>query len=247
MLTRRAVMIGMAFSMSARPSLAKRREVITFLQIPPLRVVSPSIIRADGGVTYSEPTRRQVARTREILESMPRGPRPVDIAQAFVDRYYRQDPSAITQLPPPGPRNPLISEFLKITGAAANDIVPWCAAFANFCIVRSGLAGSASASSQSFLSPPFQQRTVPREGDLAVFTCFDLAGRSIGLGHVAFFKEPVDENHIRIVGGNQSADGHSSIICESTATTTSNRVKRRTPAGAAIEATMRLSAYVRID
>lgn len=250
MLTRRAIVMAagsLPFVLGVRPSVAGRRgrEVITLLQFPPPASISHPQGRASAGL--GEPSTRQVAHAKEILRSMPRGPRPLDIAQAFVDRFYRQDPAAISQPPPPGARNPLISAFLEGTGiGAAEDVVPWCAAFANFCIVRSGLSGSGSASSQSFLDPPFQPQTKPEEGDLAVFTCYGAAGQNLRLGHVAFFKETVDADHIRVVGGNQSAGGHSSIICESTAQTTNHLVRRRTSGGRSIEAMMRLSAYVSV-
>src|SRR5260370_10507064 len=88
-------------------------------------------------------------------------------------------------------------------------------------------SGTRSASSQSFLSKQFKQTTTPKNGDLIVFTCYDIAtNKSLGLGHVTFFKEALPGNKIRVVGGNQSADGHSSVISETTFLTTDTQAHR---------------------
>jgi hypothetical protein len=124
-------------------------------------------------------------------------------------------------------------------------MIAWCAAFANFCIERHGGKGSRSASSQSFLSQVFKRTKDPKRGDLVVFTCYEPGTEeSIGLGHVTFFKEKVGDNQIRVVGGNQSKDGHSSIISERVMTTTERTVKRHLANGAYVDTAMRLNTYI---
>jgi uncharacterized protein (TIGR02594 family) len=189
----------------------------------------------------------EIKQARDILDLTPTGPHPIDIAQSFIDRYFERKPAVISQQPPPAPLNPLIAEFFEVTALyPLNDPIPWCAAFINFCIRRNGGAGSSSAWSQSFLPPAFDAVESPREGDLAVFTCFSPStGKNIGLGHVAFFRRFEDERHIVVVGGNQATQGHSSIISEKILPVSDQPVKRRLSTGNVVSTKMRLNKFVR--
>ncbi|MEZ2128841.1 MULTISPECIES: CHAP domain-containing protein [unclassified Sinorhizobium] len=246
MLTRRAlVALIAAFPvLKSEVVLARKtgREVILQLQYPPPKPASrkPSAKRL-------KPIKAEIKHAREAIDLTPVGPRPIDIAQSFVDRYFDARPAIISQLPPPAPLNPLIAEFLKESLLyPQDDPIPWCAAFVNFCIRRNGGAGSASAWSQSFLPPAFVAVDPPKEGDLAVFTCFSAStGKNIGLGHVAFFKRFDDKHNMVVVGGNQAIDGHSSIISEKTMTMGDQPVRRRLDTGAVVSAMMRLNVFVR--
>ena len=221
----------------------RHREIVYALEYPPVRDRSGHNDRAS-----SAPTSSQIERANAIVKTMPRGPRPIDIAQSFVDRFYYSEPEIISQLPPPAALNPLISRFFETTSTReGGDVVAWCAAFANFCIYRSGMAGSRSASSQSFLQDTFPKTQAPVEGDLAVFTCFDRAGHNLRIGHVAFFRQRIDDSHIRLVGGNQSTDGHSSIICETVTTTADRLVRRHLLNGEYCPVAMRLNTYVSLN
>jgi hypothetical protein len=222
----------------------RHREVIYELEYPPV-AASPELRRPRNSL----PTAAQIKRANEIIANTPSDLRPMDIAQTFVDRFYAKEPALISQLPAPAGRNPLIGKFFLDTSTPHDsDVVAWCAAFANFCIHRSGQVGSRSASSQSFLGDAFRKTGRPERGDLAVFTCFSPAtGRSLNLGHVAFFKEHIDETHIKVVGGNQSTDEHSSIISETTMQTTDRTVKRHLANGDYRALTMRLNAYVSLS
>jgi hypothetical protein len=138
----------------------------------------------------------------------------------------------------------LIAEFLKLT--SPRDPIPWCAAFFNFCICRNGGSGSSSASSQSFLLPAFAAVDRPQEGDVVIFTCFsEPKGQNVGLGHVAFFRRFLDEQHIVVVGGNQVTEGYSSIISEKTTLLGDQPVRRRLSTGAIVSMRMRLNTFVR--
>lgn len=246
MITRRAlVALIAAFPvLKSEVVLARKtgREVILQLQYPPPKPASRTPSARRG-----KPIVAQIKHAREVIDLTPVGPRPIDIAQSFVDRYFDARPAVISQPPPPAPMNPLIAEFLKeISLYPELDPIPWCAAFVNFCIRRNGGNGSSSAWSQSFLPPAFTAVDPPEEGDLAVFTCFNAStGKNIGLGHVAFFKRFDDKRNMIVVGGNQTTGGHSSIISEKTMTMRDQPVRRRLDSGAIVSATMRLNVFVR--
>nr|WP_199043501.1 CHAP domain-containing protein [Dyella sp. ASV24] len=212
------------------------------VQVTPHGVSSHSGNHVEG---TSPPPSDVVSQTADIIKATPVGPHPIDVAQSFVIRFYADQPALISQWPDPKPWNPLIVDFFSATDDhAVNDMVPWCAAFVNWCLVRTGGKGSGSPSSQSFLGASFTPTSVPRVGDLVVFTCYDLQGKDLGIGHVAFLRALPRGDTIPVVGGNQSLDGHSSIICERdypVACRTSRLVD-----GQRIPCIMRLRAYVRI-
>lgn len=197
---------------------------------------------------YEPATEAQKKKARDIADSTPKGPRPIDIAQSFVQRFSVKDPDAISQWPAPASWNPLIVEFFSVTSIRAkNDMIAWCAAFANWCIERSGHNGSRSASSQSFLSRFFQPTNDPTAGDLAIFTCYDKeTGKSLGIGHVGFFKERRTNDTITVVGGNQSGDGHFSIISEKQLSTKDVSARRHV-SNKYVPCTMRLNTFIKIE
>lgn len=197
---------------------------------------------------YAKATKEQREKALTIINGTPFGPQPVDAAASLVNRYFVNDPDAISQWPVPKPWNPLIVAFFSATSTPANnDMTPWCAAFVNWCLERCNRIGSRSASSQSFLSKDFTKVSDPKSGDLAVFTCYDLTtNKSLDIGHVCFFKEKLAENRIKVVGGNQSQDGHYSIISESEFTTTDHRTKRRIN-NTYVPCVRRLNTFIRID
>lgn len=169
---------------------------------------------------YLKPTQEQRERIRKIISETPKGPTPLAIAQSFVERFATSEPDLISQWPAPETWNPLIVEFFGSTASPANnDMVPWCAAFANWCIDRNGKVGTRSAASQSFLEKKnaryFSRVQQPEPGNLAIWTCYDLdSGKSLGLGHVAFVSGKPDAKSVPTVSGNTSDDRHSSRIVE---------------------------------
>jgi uncharacterized protein (TIGR02594 family) len=246
---RRPLLLGLAASglVADHAATAQRARIPpgeTYdLTFPPLQALNPEV-----PFGTLQPSAAQIRRAQEIIDASPRGPRPVDVAQSFVDRFARSDPEAISQWPAPKPWNPLVVAFFRATAIVANsDMIPWCAAFVNFCIERAGGSGSGSASSQSFLLSRFAHTREPRDGDLAIFTCFDTtSGESIGLGHVTFYRGARDGDRIAVVGGNQTANGHSSIISAADMHTGDRAIRRRVPIGALAPAVMRLNAYIRL-
>ncbi len=89
------------------------------------------------------------------------------------------------------------------------------------------------------------ETSTPKAGDIVVFTCYDGSGKSLGIGHVTFFKAFAQNNRILVVGGNQSSDGYSSIISEKTFSTQPVKVRRHVNGKYEITE-MRLSRYLRV-
>jgi uncharacterized protein (TIGR02594 family) len=246
MLTRRAMTTGLVVAPAIlRPKRAAAEEVVvsrlTQLTYPPF-----DAINAPALFGYKPATAAEKQAAKDVENATPKGPRPIDIAQSFIDRFAKT-PDVISQWPVPQSWNPLIVDFFSATATPANnDMIAWCAAFANWCLERNLKTGTRSASSQSFLSKQFKQTKTPSNGDLVVFTCYDLANnKSLGLGHVAFFKEALSENMIRVIGGNQSADGHSSVISETTFLTTDTQAHRHI-GNKYVPCIFRLNAFVRV-
>jgi uncharacterized protein (TIGR02594 family) len=106
--------------------------------------------------------------------------------------------------------NPLIVRlFLATRTVPSGDTTPWCAAFVNWCVQRSGATGTASASSQSFLGwgkEIWSKSTggalsVANPGDVTVFR----KRSDPAHGHVGFFNgmNASMGNHVDVLGGNQ--------------------------------------------
>jgi len=152
-------------------------------------------------------SREEIAKADNIIANTPTGPRPIDIAQSFVTRFYATDPHAISEWPKAESWNPLIARFFEATTLhTKQDTVAWCAAFLNWCLERAKKPSTRSSSSQSFATTSlFKVTDNPVEGDIAVFTCYEKGtSSSYGIGHVTFVKNAVDGTHFLALGGNQS-------------------------------------------
>ena len=220
MLSRRALAVGApiaALVLGTRLSFAQEAELVIGTDVGFDQLPLPPLVSLDDPQVYGykKPTADQLAKAQKIMDETPKGPHPYDVAKSFIDRFAQLDPNAIAQWPAPASWNPLVKGFFDATSLRAqNDMINWCAAFVNWCIERNNIKGTDSASSQSFVtSGRYGSTDTPSRGDLVVFTCYDKqSGKSLGLGHVAFFEQDLGESKIRVIGGNQSADGHSSII-----------------------------------
>lgn len=97
--------------------------------------------------------------------------------------------------------NPRIQEYIAATtlGAHQHDETPWCSAFVNWCMRRSGGVGTGRANARSWMDWG-QELHVPRLGCVAVFSR-DSAGPASG--HVAFFVNKTTRKTLRVLGGNQ--------------------------------------------
>ena len=95
--------------------------------------------------------------------------------------------------------NPRVVEYLRSTNLShadsGEDETPWCSAFVNWCVEKSGNAGTDSAWARSWLN--WGKKTDnPVTGCIVVFT------RGASSGHVAFFVSKT-ATHIKVLGGNQ--------------------------------------------
>lgn len=181
----------------------------------------------------------------QMIDNAPIGPRPINIAQYFIQKYS-DDPKSISAWPADEAWNPLIVRFFDVAPQPRNtDTVPWCAAFMNWCLQRAHRPETKSASSQSFLSTKlFADTQEPVFGDIVVFTCHDLSGNSLHCGHVTFFNRRIDDKKMVVTGGNQSG-ALASIISDATWPTTPFRSSRNI-GGKRVAAVYRISRYLRV-
>lgn len=96
--------------------------------------------------------------------------------------------------------NPRIVAYHRSTNldapSASNDETPWCSSFVNWCVEKSGHAGTDSAWARSWLSWGRFTKN-PARGCIVVFE------RGLSSGHVAFFISRTNTT-VRVLGGNQS-------------------------------------------
>lgn len=93
-----------------------------------------------------------------------------------------------------------ITRYIQLAHAGSEGD-PWCAIFANAALESSSIAGTRSASSQSFRSSPnFVQLQGPALGAIAVFW---RGTPDSGLGHVGFYRGE-DASRVWTLGGNEN-------------------------------------------
>lgn len=155
------------------------------------------------------PTDEETELAQRVLDGVPRGRLPVEVALYFLDvasGKYGEDLRPFTTAWPVR-WNPVIVAFFTSTNTLpSGDTSPWCAAFMNYCLVKSAEgrtlpAGSdeptLSAAARSFRKWGSATDS-PQPGDVVVF----INSASPGHGHVGFF---IAENDtaILVLGGNQ--------------------------------------------
>jgi uncharacterized protein (TIGR02594 family) len=107
-----------------------------------------------------------------------------------------------------GQHNSQILEYFAVTGFSQiqDDETAWCAAFANYCLIATGFAGTQSLVAKSFLTWG-KKVGKPRVGDLIVLHRSPRKGQppnpSTWHGHVGFYVGET-ATHWKILGGNQS-------------------------------------------
>jgi len=99
-----------------------------------------------------------------------------------------------------------IKSYLKAGNSHQTPVdptrTPWCAAFANAVLRRSGYEGTDSLMARSFLSYGIKTKD-PKEGDIVVLK----RGRGKVSGHVGFFNGyewEGDQLYVKVLGGNQN-------------------------------------------
>lgn len=145
------------------------------------------------------------AEAHNILDSAPISHTPLDVARFFLGdipqkwiKAWRTSEYA----------NPVVVLFFAATDTKPmGDQTAWCAAFMNWCLRRCDIAGTNSASSQSFVgwgdtvwTPPGNLPGKASRGDVAIFRHKSDPAH----GHVAFFEEISKDQpkSIVVVGGN---------------------------------------------
>lgn len=93
--------------------------------------------------------------------------------------------------------NSQIGAYLRSVGLESNDEIPWCAAFVNWVLKRTGIIGTNSGLAKSYMS--WGKECGCEVGAIAVMN----RGSNFALGHVAFvLQENIDT--IYTIGGNQN-------------------------------------------
>jgi uncharacterized protein (TIGR02594 family) len=114
-----------------------------------------------------------------------------------------ENPSNITD-------NPRVVEYFTATDFMnrGDDEIPWCSAFANWCMTQAGIPGTHSARARSWHEAGWGEKLdEPREGCLVVFKRPPRPEN----GHVGFYAGMADDNRIRLLGGNQGPEGRGAV------------------------------------
>jgi uncharacterized protein (TIGR02594 family) len=102
----------------------------------------------------------------------------------------------VTELPGPA-SNPRIEAYHATTsGGPADDGVPWCSSFVNFCVTQAGGRGTNSRAARSWM-------TWGRDAGAFADGCIVVLQRGAApMGHVGFFVG-FDGDRVKLLGGNQ--------------------------------------------
>jgi uncharacterized protein (TIGR02594 family) len=149
---------------------------------------------------------------KKVLDNAPTNCSPVQVALYFLDvgagKYDKELRPYVTAWPVRW--NPVIVEFFRSTDTTpSGDTTAWCAAFVNYCLMRSAIgrppipgaaAPTYSAASASFRNwgTKVADGTKADPGDIVVFRNKNYPSR----GHVGFFIAE-DDDSVLVLGGNQ--------------------------------------------
>jgi hypothetical protein len=229
---------------------APQDETTLISELPPLpsdlaasAASSPAPYTETALVGTAPPTQAEVRMAYELMVASPFGTQPIDVAQYFLavgagayGATYR-----VFAREWPVRANPLIFHFFSATlTKPEGDTTAWCAAFVNWCLLRShatsadeiGRAPGAfsqggksfqpenirnhstnNASSGSFRC--WDENSSPKRGDIVVFrdAGTDAMTRACrGTGHVAFFLNIPAAGKVRVLGGNQVLAGSNGAV-----------------------------------
>jgi uncharacterized protein (TIGR02594 family) len=153
------------------------------------------VVQLIGKIIQKEPSAaKSIAKV--LSESMAAGELSLTLSeQAYI---IAMNELGVAEVPGDG-NSPRVLEYHKATGLqATEDEVPWCSAFANWCIQKAGGGGTKSAMARSWLrwGKAIEQ---PQAGDMVIFS----RGSDGYSGHVAFYVKKIDDKTIQVLGGNQ--------------------------------------------
>jgi hypothetical protein len=194
-------------------------------------------------VGTGRPNPDEIDKAYEILIGAPIGVAPIDVAQYFLavgaGAYGEELRPFAREWPVRA--NPMIMHFFTSTQSKPEgDVTAWCAAFVNWCLLRSHAAsadeiGQAkggyitkgkpfapdnikrystnNASSGSFRC--WDGIASPQRGDIVVFRDIgtdDMTKVCRGTGHVTFFVKIPSTGLVQVLGGNQSQKGSNGAV-----------------------------------
>ena len=166
----------------------------------------PNLVTAAVAMLGAQhPRPEETDRAVEILNAAPRGPTPRDVAHYFAELTLTNADGERYNAEWRVRANPVIVAFFVQATDLGNleegDGTAWCAAFVNWCLMRTGKRGTRSASSGSFRCQG-REALPPQPGDIAVFKKHGFSEPCEGQGHVGFFISRQGED-LTILGGNQ--------------------------------------------
>ncbi|HBS5429139.1 TPA: CHAP domain-containing protein [Klebsiella variicola subsp. variicola] len=151
----------------------------------------------------------EITRGNKILANSPVNCKPIDVALYFLSigqgDFGKENIPYVTAWPVRS--NPVIKGFFEFTKQKPQgDTTAWCAAFMNFCLIKSSinrtLPANSSEPTRSAASKSFRtwgkETTSPKPGDIVVF----VNKVDSSHGHVGFFLAEQGEK-ILVLGGNQ--------------------------------------------
>lgn len=194
-------------------------------------------------VGTAPPSTDEIEKAYELLLNAPIGSAPIEVAQYFLavgaGAYGEQYRPFAREWPVRA--NPLIFHFFSSTQTKPEgDTTAWCAAFMNWCLLRSHASSpdeigrspdfyvtkgkpfapenlkrysTNNASSGSFRC--WDAVTSPKRGDIVVFRdpgTDDLTKVCRGTGHVTFFVKIPSAGVVQVLGGNQSQKGSNGAV-----------------------------------
>ncbi|HEY9067104.1 MAG TPA: TIGR02594 family protein [Burkholderiaceae bacterium] len=179
------------------------RRVITDIPVADVPFVT-AMIAADNGTIVEQLSEAdgQVTIVAEfpepVISAATAAAQPHVALQAAAWMRIAQEELARGVVEIPGPAsNPRIEAYHGTTsGGTADDSVPWCASFVNFCITNAGGRGTNSKAARSWMT---------WGKDAAGFSdgCIVVLQRGVApMGHVGFFVG-FDGDRVKLLGGNQ--------------------------------------------
>src|SRR4051794_12620750 len=113
MISRRSILLGIATSPIVASSMFPKDQASNTQESTLEQLTFPAFeaINNPKPFGYDPPTQEQREKAQNIIKGTPNGPKPIDVAQSLVDRFYVSDPEAISQWPAPASWNPLVVEF----------------------------------------------------------------------------------------------------------------------------------------
>lgn len=175
-----------------------QNKVSIYTNIPRGRLADDiiALVRLDNGTTEIVPEGRDlvsIVATFPVRAAPPELPPPASAARPWMAFAWAE--LGVTETAGAG-SNPRVEAYHRSAGGTADDSVPWCSSFVNFCITQSGLPGTNSKRARSWLvwGRPLP---APQLGCVAV-----LERGNPPKGHVGFYVGGT-ANEVRLLGGNQ--------------------------------------------